>query len=123
MKKGFTLIEFLAVIVVLAIIFSITVPIVLNLVSDSKDNLRKEQIDAIENSASMWGASNLLVVDGKVYYNGSEINFLSISFLQDVSALDNRDLRKLDIDLNSGVCVSYNAYQIIYNYVSSSDEC
>ena len=42
MKKGFTLIELLAVIVILAVIALIAVPIVLNIVEDSKKNSAKE---------------------------------------------------------------------------------
>ena len=38
MKNGFTLIELLAVIVILAIITLIAVPIVLNIINDSKES-------------------------------------------------------------------------------------
>ena len=38
MKKGFTLIELLAVIVILAIIATITVPVVVNLITSSRNN-------------------------------------------------------------------------------------
>ena len=44
MKKGFTLIELLAVIVILAIIALIAVPIVINIISDSKKSSEKESI-------------------------------------------------------------------------------
>ena len=43
-KKGFTLIELLAVIVILAIIALIAVPIVLNIIDDSKTSSEKESI-------------------------------------------------------------------------------
>ena len=52
MKKGFTLIELLAVIVILAIIALIATPIVLNIISDSREssNLRSAEfyLDAVE---------------------------------------------------------------------------
>ena len=44
-KKGFTLIELLAVIVILAIIALISVPIVLDLISDAKNESNKRSID------------------------------------------------------------------------------
>ena len=47
MKKGFTLIELLAVIVILAIIALIAVPIVLNIISDSKES-------SVERSAELY---------------------------------------------------------------------
>ena len=54
MKKGFTLIELLAVIVILAIISLIAVPIVINIINDSKEESQKRSIDmygkAIENA-------------------------------------------------------------------------
>ena len=56
MKKGFTLIELLAVIVILAIIALIATPIVLNIISETKESsqLRGSQfyIDAVEHSVT-----------------------------------------------------------------------
>ena len=52
MKKGFTLIELLAVIVILAIISSIAIPIVINIIEDTKVSSLKRSselyIDAVE---------------------------------------------------------------------------
>ena len=44
-KKGFTLVELLAVIVILAIISLIAVPIVLDIINNSKENSKKESIE------------------------------------------------------------------------------
>ena len=61
MKKGFTLIELLAVLVILAIIALIAVPIVQNMIRDSKKNatLRSAEfyIDAINKSIASKQAS------------------------------------------------------------------
>ena len=52
MKKGFTLVELLAVIVILAIISLIAVPVVLNIIEDSKKNTTLNSaefyLDAVE---------------------------------------------------------------------------
>ena len=45
MKKGFTLIELLAVIVILAIISLIAVPVVVNIINDSKSESKERSID------------------------------------------------------------------------------
>ena len=45
MKKGFTLVELLAVIIILAVISTIVVPIVLNIVNDSKKSTYQSSIE------------------------------------------------------------------------------
>ena len=51
-KKGFTLIELLAIIVILAIIAVITVPIILNIIENSKNGAAQDSAygfkDAVE---------------------------------------------------------------------------
>ena len=58
MKKGFTLVELLAVIIIIGIIALITVPIVLSVIGSSKQK-------ALQNSA--YG----LIESGKIYYSNS----------------------------------------------------
>jgi len=60
MKKGFTLAELLAVIVVLGLIAVITIPVVTKTLSDYKIRLCNEQIGNIEEAARVWGSDNLL---------------------------------------------------------------
>ena len=56
-NKGFTLVELLAVIVILAIIAQIATPIILNVISDAKKEAAKDSaygyIEAIENAIIM----------------------------------------------------------------------
>ena len=123
MKKGFTLIELLAVVVILSIIAVITTPVVIHLISGSRDNLREEQKLAIENAARAWGLKNLSEDDGKVIYNDSEINFISVEVLQSSGALDSKSLEGFNINSDSGVCVRYGSNQLIYSYADSDSEC
>ena len=62
MKKGFTLIELLAVIVILAIIALIAVPIILNIIKDSKEqaNMRSAEMymDAVKKSVMRYNLTN-----------------------------------------------------------------
>lgn len=60
MKRGFTLAELLAVIVILGLIAVITIPVVTKTLSDYKIRLCKEQIGNIEEAARVWGSDNLL---------------------------------------------------------------
>ena len=82
MKKGFTLIELLAVIVILAIIALIATPIVLNIISNTKENaqLRSAEmyLDAVEQSVMREKMENTSfkpnkceIKDKKLYCNES----------------------------------------------------
>ena len=82
MKRGFTLVELLAVIVVLAAIIAIVVPTVSNVLTDSKKSLSKVQIKNIENAAKQYYLSegnnantcvNLSYLIENKYLNGEEI--------------------------------------------------
>lgn len=123
MKKGFTLVELMAVIILLSIVAVIAVPAVLNLVSDSRNKLGEEQKLAIENAARGWGLKNLSEADGVVYYNDSPYSFISVETLQDSGMLESKTLEGFKINSSSGVCVSYNSNQFIYVYASSKDDC
>ena len=123
MKKGFTLVEVLAVLVVLAIFSVITFPIVSNVISNSRKNLGEEQKLAIENAARAWGLKNLSESNGKVIYNNSEIKFVSVTTLQSSGALDSKKLSGLNIGSSAGVCIKYASNQFTYKYASSSSAC
>ena len=80
MKKGFTLIELLAVIVILAIIALIATPIILNIISDSKEESNKRSVElyvsAIRNAVAAEQLKGNIVtsiddIDMNKYYNGN----------------------------------------------------
>lgn len=57
-KKGFTLVELLAVIVILSIIAIIAYPIIGNTINNSKKKLQKEQYNRIKSAAKNWTTTN-----------------------------------------------------------------
>lgn len=69
-KKGFTLVELLAVIVILAIIALIATPIILNVIDEAREGAAKNSaygyIDAVEkaNVQKMYENQNINVLDG-----------------------------------------------------------
>ncbi len=69
-KKGFTLVELLAVIVILALLALVANSSVTNVVRNSKSDLYNAQLELIESAAKTWGAENLdkLPEDGKCSY-------------------------------------------------------
>lgn len=60
MKKGFTLVELLAVLVILGLLGLIVVPVVDKVIKDSKNDLYNIQIQNIEDGARSWAAKNPL---------------------------------------------------------------
>ena len=68
-SKGFTLIELLAVIVILAIIALIATPIVLDIISDTKESARLRSaefyLDAIEKQIALAPLNNIVIESGE----------------------------------------------------------
>jgi len=62
MKKGFTLVELLGVIVILGIISILVVPVVNNMMIESREELAKTQEDAIIKAAKNWGGDNIFLL-------------------------------------------------------------
>jgi len=54
-KKGFTLVELLAVLIVLGVLATITTTVILNQVNESKNKLNSEQIKIVQSAAIEYG--------------------------------------------------------------------
>ena len=85
MKKGFTLIELLTVIVILAIIALIATPIVINIISDTKESafLRSAEfyLDGVEFSIASAKLNNRTITNGK--YNILENGNICLKYEED----------------------------------------
>ncbi|MEG2322288.1 MAG: HYR domain-containing protein, partial [Bacilli bacterium] len=62
MKKGFTLIEIISVIVLIGVIGLIATPIITNTLKDNKESLYQNQLKEIETSASKWAYKNMALL-------------------------------------------------------------
>ena len=58
-KKGFTLIEITAVVVVLAIIALLITPVVTKVINKNRNKVYDDQINGIVASAKVWGAEHI----------------------------------------------------------------
>lgn len=77
-KKGFTLVELLGVLVILAIIFAIVSPLVTDILSESKDAIYQKQIDTILNATYDFSLKNLNCLpeyDKKTYITLAELKY------------------------------------------------
>ncbi len=87
MKKAFTLVELLGVIIIISLLALLTSIAVTKLVKDSKQQLSNVQINLIKSSAEMWGADNLDRLP-----DIDECAYLSVSDLKKEGLLDDSNL-------------------------------
>lgn len=59
MVRGFTLVELLAVIVILGLIGMLTYPEISNVLNDSKNKAYESQVALVEKAAKEWGVENV----------------------------------------------------------------
>ena len=116
-EKGFTLIELLAVIVILSVITLITVPMITNVIEESKKKALASSIQGLVESANLYALEN----DG-VYeflfdkeHKGSTKKGESLDYR---GAIDGEGKLYLDREGNVSVCISNDTYYAYKNYNS-----
>lgn len=125
-KKGFTLVELLGVLVLLAVIGLIAVPTVNKLINNSKSKARKAQVTLIERAAKSWASENPDLLSEKSTYYLKVQTLLDSNYLEEDSLVDPKDKTK---SLNQCVRIyynnSYNSYQYSYSncYQNVDTDC
>ena len=124
MKKGFTLVELLAVIAILAIISSIAMPSINTSIRNSREGAYLKQIDIIEAAAKKWGVEN----DFHLPEIGSdEIATVDLNTLYTLGYLKEKKIinPKTEEELKGCVKLSYNmsCNQYEYTYIDNLTEC
>ena len=116
-RKGFTLIELLSVIVILAVITLITVPMITNVIEESKKKALVSSIQGLVESANLYAIEN----DG-VYeflfdkeHQGSTKKGESLDYR---GAIDGEGKLYLDKEGSVSVCISNDTYYAYKNYNS-----
>lgn len=114
MKKGFTLVEMLSVIVILGIVALIAFPAVDNAIKDSREKAYKQNIEYIESAAVTYSVTNDLGYE-EVYKT------LDLQVLKNAGLLKDEDIQNpIDNSLMGG-CVLYkwhnanNQYEFKYS--------
>lgn len=81
-NKGFTLVELLAVIVVLAIIIGIAVPSIMGINQSIKDNMLDKKVTMIEEAAVLLGQDiKGSIMNSSLKYNGNPCKSIVVSKL------------------------------------------
>lgn|SRR5574344_1514331 len=109
MKKGFTLVEMIAVIALLAVIALIIIPNMLNIISKQKDKLYQEQINEIYNATELYLSKETPTTDTLV---------LSLTTLKTKGYLKNEDIidpRDKSI-INGDILLVWDSSNNRYNY-------
>lgn len=115
-KKGFSLVELLAIIVVLSIIALIAYPIIGNVIDNSRDKLQKEQHNRIKSAAKNWVTANSV--------NETTGTCITISQLTDAGYLEIGDIKDpKGGTLNGGFQIRWVATKNQYSYEYFSGGC
>ena len=121
MKKGFTLIELVATIIILAIVGAIAFPLVNSILKENKDSLYKSQLQEIELATEKWAYLNMDLLP-----NSNETITITILELKKAGLLplDVRDPRTGDLlpnDMEIAITFINNKYVYNVNEESGTD--
>lgn len=119
-KKGFTLVELLAVIVILGLLVAIINPVVKNLLNDSKESLSDQQKKLVVEATKKY-----MVENSELLPEGSDRSIIYMSDLISKGVIDNDKIidPKSKEELNGCVVVSYNDSFNQYEYNYSESDC
>jgi len=103
-KNGFTFIEVLGVITLLALLSIIVLTVVDKNLKDSKETLSEVQIENIKSAASMWRTDNIQVIPEDGYYTISLGELIDLGYINDVIDPDSN----LSYDRSTSISVGIN---------------
>lgn len=114
-EEGFTLVELLAIIVILALIALITYPIVTQTISNSKDKLSDEQYSRIYDAAKAYAVKNVSGDSACV----TIATLKASGFLEDKTISDPKTGNTLD----GHVSIVWNSSNNQYTYTYGDGSC
>ena len=109
-KKGFTLVELLAVITILSLLALLTSVGVMKLIKDAKNDLSSAQINLIKSAAEQWGTENIAMLPDE-----GECGYLSLKNLKEYglfnsSIKDSKTGQEISDDLIIKITSTLNEY-------------
>lgn len=121
MKKGFTLVEVLTVIVILSILSMIVFPNVVKIINKSKDNLYQTQLRELEMSTKNFALDNQQLLD-KNHLNDTYISLETLKQSMYIKS-DKISNPKTSKEMNGCMRIYYNHDTNQYNYEYIDNEC
>ena len=110
MKKAFTLIEMLAILLILAILSLILIPTVKNALGNAKNNAYESQVNIIENAAEKY------FMDSEYNIDGSEKKVIYLADIIKAQYIDNdKVINPIDEKEMTG-CVLVSMYSNQYHF-------
>lgn len=130
MNKGFTLVELLAVVVILALLAYLTSIAVASIIKSSKEKLNETQVKIIEDATGMWLTDNLdLIPDagGCIYITLGELKeYGALGDVKDLNTLESLD-DNIIIKVTAVTDKKYNIEEITDSgsdeYISCTNNC
>ena len=132
MKRGFTLVEMLATLIIIALISAIVIPSVSTLIKNNRVDMCNSQIENIESAARLWANDNLVylptkendvvvsindLLESKVDLNDEYGTLvLTVGYLQDEGYIDDVYDAVLKENIDKDVAIKITKKGKTYNY-------
>ena len=119
MKKAFTLIEMLAILLILAILSLILIPAIQNTLKNAKNDTYNAQVKVIKNAAESYFMNSNYIV------NDNEKKVIYISDIVKSGYLDSKKIINPIDEKEMTGCILISTYsnQYHYKYLSSLEDC
>ena len=117
-KKGFTLIELLAVIVILSVITLITVPMITNVLEESKKKALVSSVEAVLDSTDYFTMNHETGVYEFLFDKEHQGSTIKGEKLEYRGTIDGEGKLYLDKEGNTSICISNDTYYVYKNYNS-----
>lgn len=121
MKRGFTLVEVVATIVILAIIGAIALPIVDSTIKENKESLYKSQLKEIEDATEKWAYQNMDLLPNIGEFKTIKLEELKKAGLLPLDIRDPRDNELLPNDMLITITLENSIYVFDVNEESGTD--
>ena len=118
MKKGFTLVELIVVIVILGLIATIVYPAIISIINSSKNSAYESQKKVILNAAKEWGVKHAAILPD----NSDASCKISVDNLINEGYIENDEIKNPNGGVFDGdIEIKYEKNQYTYEYFDKNE--